>query len=143
MAVRLAFLRPRSEPLPSGPYATVGFVRDEVIADGEALAKYVEHRWQVRGVDERFSSLQFRNRVDVRFEREDGESSKALGPYSTFTLMDGIAYASGHVFAFFDHEQQDWYSSALGGHWLKMTVVVAAAREESAESAAAEDSAAG
>jgi hypothetical protein len=138
MAVRLAFLRPRADPVAFGPYTTVSFVRDELIADGETLAKYVEHRWQVAGGEERFSSVEFYARVDVRFEGREGERSKGFGPYSTFTLMDGVAYASGHVFAFFDRERDDWYSSALGNHWMKMAVIVAAPGQEAA---AAEDSA--
>ena len=138
VAIRLTFLRPRSEPLPFAPYAKVSFVRDNLVADGEALAKYIEHRWEVAGADERFSSVEFHARVDVHFEGRDGDRSKTFGPYSTFTLMDGIAYASGHVFAFYDHEQKDWYSSALGNHWVKMTVVVATPGKEAA---AAEDAA--
>ena len=126
MAIRFAFVRPQADPLPSGPYREVTFMRDELIADGEVPAKYIEHRWQVRGVDARFSSVEFGGPIDVYFERKDAQRSKACGPYDTFRLMDGIAYAGGHVFAFFDIERQDWYSSALGQHWLKMTICAAA-----------------
>ena len=41
-------------------------------------------------------------------------------------MVDGIAYAGDHVFAFSERENQDWYSLALGRHWKKMVVVPAA-----------------
>ena len=130
MAIRLAFVRPHAEQLLSGPYGVVRFLLDDLMADGKALASYVENRWQVQGSEERFGSVEFRSRVDVHFERKDGERSKALGPYSAFHLMDGVAYADDRVFACFDKEHEDWYSLTLGHHWPTMAVVAAAAESK-------------
>lgn len=136
MAVRLTFIRPHADPVSSGPHGTVSFVGDDLLADGQPLAKYIEHRWQVRAIEDRFSSVEFRARVEVRFEKE-GARSKLFGPYNTFSLMDGIAYAGGRVVAFFDREQDDWYSLILGNHWREMTVAPSTANAE--EDSRAED----
>lgn len=48
--------------------------------------------------------------VSVQFAQGNGPGSRALGPYNAFHLLDGVAYAEGRVFAFFDKQQQDWYS---------------------------------
>ena len=121
MAVRLTFLRPQAEPLTSGPHDVVSFRADQLIAGDEVIARYVEHRWQVGGGEDRFSSVEFRARVEVHFEQAD-ERSRSFGPYKTLSLIDGVAYAGGHVFAFLDQERQDWYSLTLGNHWVRMTV---------------------
>ena len=63
--------------------------------------------------------------MNVQFARNGDAGSKALGPYNAFHLLDGVAYADGRVFAFFDKERQDWYSSLLGNHWQTMIVVPA------------------
>lgn len=127
MPLPLSFGRPRADPLPLGSYNEVTFVRADLIADGKALATHIEHRWHLSGVEERFSSVEVGAVVDVFFAN-GGERTKAFGPYSTFRLMDGVAYASGHVFAFFDLAQQDWYSLGLGRHWPTMRVMAAKQR---------------
>lgn len=129
MAVRLTFVRPHADPSSSGPHGAVSFVGDDLLADGQPVAKYIDHRWQVQGSDDRFSSVEFRARVEVHFQKGE-ERSKVFGPYNTFSLMDGVAYASGHVFAFFDREQGNWYSSILGTHWRKMTIAPSMAKLE-------------
>jgi len=60
--------------------------------------------------------------VSVQFAQGNGPGSRALGPYNAFHLLDGVAYAEGRVFAFFDKQQQDWYSHSLGNHWSTMIV---------------------
>jgi hypothetical protein len=122
MTVRLAFLRPKAEPVLSEAYEEVKLLLGDLLADGQALATYIENRWHMRGTQERFSSVEFRDPVNIHFARGDGAGSRALGPYEEFNLLDGIAYADGHVFAFFDKERQDWYSRPLGGHWSTMIV---------------------
>lgn len=124
MTLPLVFGRPQGDSLHLGPYKEVTFLRAELIGDGEALARHIEHRWHLRGVDDRLSSVEVGARVDICFER-NGKRTNAFGPYTKFRLMDGIAYTSGHVFAFFDLAQEDWYSIALGSHWPKMIVVPA------------------
>ena len=129
MPVRLAFVRPNAEPLLLPPYREARFQMSDLIADGTPLARYVDSRWQLRGVGERYARVEFRNPVAARFERKPGERSKALGPYDTFHLLDGVAYASGRVFACFDKQNDDWYALPLGSHWPAMTVVAAATEE--------------
>jgi hypothetical protein len=68
MAVRLAFVRPKAEPHACGPYGEVRFWREQLIADGKMLAHYVDSRWQLEGVADRFSSVEFRDGVEVLFE---------------------------------------------------------------------------
>jgi hypothetical protein len=124
MSLFLVFARPQADSLQLGPYKEVIFMRADLITDGEALATHIEHRWHLRSVNERFSSVEVGTRVGISFEK-DGKRTNAFGPNSPLRLMDGIAYTSGHVFAFFDLAQQDWYSIALGSHWPKMIVVPA------------------
>jgi hypothetical protein len=127
MAVRLTFVRPKAEPHACGPYDEVRFWREQLIADGKMLAHYVDSRWQLAGVADRFSSVEFRDGVEVLFEGKDGARSRAFGPYTAFRLMDGIAYENDHVFASFDREHEDWYSHSLGIHWPMMAVLAATA----------------
>ena len=127
MAVRLAFVRPHAEPHAGGPYDEVRFWREQLIADGKVLAHYADSRWQLEGVADRFSSVEFRDRVAVHFERKDGARSRAFGPYGAFRLMDGIAYENERVFASFDRQHEDWYSHTLGIHWAMMAVLATTA----------------
>ena len=125
MALHLAFVRPHAAPHACGPYEEVRFWREQVIADGEVLAHYVDSRWQLEGVAERFSSVEFRDRVEIHFAKRNGERSRRFGPYRAFRLMDGIAYENEHVFASFDRQHEDWYSHSLGIHWPMMAVLAA------------------
>ena len=123
--VRFEFQRPLSEPLARGPYREVVFHGESMLVDGELEATEQENRWRRRGSGDQYSAIDFTVRVDAYFVDADGERSRILGPYTKFRVIDGVAYAADHVFAFSDRENQDWYSLDLGKHWKKMVIVAA------------------
>ena len=119
------FIRPQAAAKAGPPSETVAITHDEMIADGIVIAKYNANQWQVPD-GEKYSSVEFRVPVDVRFTDGATERSRTLGPYSKFSMMDGVAYALGHVFAFSDHQNRDWYSYDLGKHWAQLVLTSAA-----------------
>ena len=123
--VRFEFQRPLAAPLPRGPFREITFEAEQMLVDGDLEATEQENRWRRLNGDQ-YSAIDFTVRVDVNFVSASGEASRTLGPHTKFRLVDGIAYAGDHVFAFSDRENRDWYSLALGRHWKKMVVVPAA-----------------
>ena len=123
--LRFEFQRPLAAPLPRGPFREVTFQGEQMLVDGDLEATEMENRWRRENGDQ-YSAIDFTVRVDVHFLSASGELSRTLGPYIKFRVVDGIAYAGDHVFAFSDRENRDWYSLELGRHWTKMVIVPAA-----------------
>jgi hypothetical protein len=122
--VHFEFQRPLAEPLRRGPFREVAFQGEKMFVDGDLEASETENRWR-RSNGELYSGMDFLTRVDVHFVDAHGTRSRVLGPHLKFSVMDGVAYAGGHVFAFSDRQNQDWYSLELGRHFAKMVLVVA------------------
>ncbi|HYG55308.1 MAG TPA: hypothetical protein VD965_08415 [Burkholderiales bacterium] len=123
--IRFEFHKPQTPPLEAGPYEAVEFSYDRMFANGDFLAKESDNRWEYQG--ERYASVQFTVPVDICFMTKGGRS-RVLGPYGDFKVVDGVAYASGHVFAFVDQERKDWYSYDLGRHFERMLIAKASDR---------------
>ena len=123
--VHFEFQRPLADPVPRGPFREVTFHAERMLVDGDLEAAEQENRWR-RVSGDQYSAIDFTVRVDVSFSDAAGARSRALGPYSKFRLVDGIAYAGDHVFAFSDRQNKDWYSLELGRHYTNMTIVPAA-----------------
>jgi len=124
--VRFEFQRPLAEPLPRGPYREITFRGERMLADGELEAIEHENRWRRPAGGEQYSAIDFTTRVDVHFLDAAGSPSRTLGPYGKATVVDGVAYAGDHVFAFSDRQNKDWYSLELGRHYTSMLIVQAA-----------------
>jgi hypothetical protein len=124
-ALRFELSRPNASPLRHGPFENVAFVGNQLTADGTVVATYSDNRWQVKDLSW-YSRIDFTVPVDIRFSSDGGKSSRPLGPYGLFSLVDGVAYAANHVFAVCDEQNLDWYCVDLGSHWKRMIVLPAA-----------------
>ena len=105
-----------------GPYGALRF-EGEVLretAGGPVIAKHENHEWVVDGA--RYTRMECQCRVDVHFERVDGQVSRTYGPYENLSFIDGVAFAEREIFAFADRSIVDWYCHADGRHWPLMMV---------------------
>jgi len=121
--LRLTFANPRGDASHIGPYSRVIFegslLKDD---DHHNVAIHRDHRWELPN-GQRYSRLECYNPCVVSFEAPKGRNSKEIGPFSTFSLMDGVAYGDQRIVAFCDAQADDWYSLDFGQHWPCMIVV--------------------
>ena len=57
----------------------------------------------------------------VHLQREAAEVN--YGPYSAFSMVNGVAYAEATVFGFEDTQMGDWYSVQDRMHWGVMVLI--------------------
>jgi hypothetical protein len=119
----IEFANPRGTAVQLGPVPHLRFEGEALIAGetGELLARHVDHRW-VLAEGGSFSRLKCSSPVVVRFHSACEPGSKSFGPYESFSVVDGIAFANHHVVAFCDRQPQDWYSYDTGSHWEALVV---------------------
>ena len=121
LVVELA--NPHGEPVQLGPFRSLRFEGESLLAGpaGEVIAEHVDHRW-ARPDGSAYSRLRCSAPVQVHFHSVKDEPSKKLGPFESFSSVDGVAYANHRVLAFCDRDLQDWYSYDIGSHWKVMSV---------------------
>ena len=118
----LVLTNPRGEPLALGPLTKLRFDGPQLfIEPGGLLAKHVDHQWELT-TGRRYSRLEGVHRLEVCFESHNGNSSRTVGPFDSFSAVDGILYADFHIIAFCDEQNKDWYSYDLGSHWKAVVV---------------------
>lgn len=119
----IEFANPNGEPVQMGPFSFLRFEGERLIGgpDGQRIAEHVEHRWTLAD-GSAYSRLQCSAPVRVRFQSTAEEPSKALGPFESFSSVDGVAYGNHRVLAFCDRQLGDWYSYDIGRHWKAMHV---------------------
>ena len=119
----LEFANPRGEAARIGPFSYLCFEGETLIGgpSGQVIAKHVGHHWELTQGGS-FSRLECNSRVQVHFFATKHLQSKKLGPFESFSSIDGIAYADRRVIAVCDRQLQDWYSLDVGSHW-KVVVV--------------------
>ena len=118
----LALSNPRGEPLLLGPFTKLRFDgRQLFVEPGGLMAKHADHRWELTA-GQRYSRLESVRRLQVCFESHDGNNSKTLGPFDSFSAVDGILYADFHIIAFCDEQNKDWYSYDLASHWKAVVI---------------------
>lgn len=119
----LDFANPHGEPVSLGPYSFLRFEGETLLGgpSGEVVAKHSDQRWVLaRGGS--FSRLECNTRVLVHFCAANHSQSRKLGPFDSFSSIDGVAYADRSLIAFCDRQLQDWYSLDIGSHWRAMVV---------------------
>lgn len=118
----MGLTNPRGEPLTIGPVTKLRFDGSCLfIEPGGLLANHANHRWAL--IDGRtYSRLECIYRLEVCFESHHGSMSRTIGPFNSFSAVDGILYADFHVIAFCDEQNKDWYSYDLGSHWKAVVV---------------------
>src|SRR3954469_18115561 len=112
MSLGLVLARPHGPPINSGPYGRLWFTGDALFADEhpEPVARHQRHSWvPADGVHDKsqFSRLEILGVVKVHFQRREAEAN--YGPFASVTMVNGVAYADGNVFAFQDAQRLDWY----------------------------------
>jgi hypothetical protein len=117
----LEFSSARGQPSRLGPFPELRFVGGTLVANGTVIAKHEDHQWRLTD-DGIYSRLECSQRVTLHFEAGTEAFSRELGAYGSFSSVDGIAYTDGHVFAIYDKQTGDWYSSDLGNRWKALVV---------------------
>jgi hypothetical protein len=84
----------------------------------------VDHRWGLAQGGQ-FSRLECNSPVQVHFATKDLQSKK-LGPFESFSAINGVAYADRRLIAACDPQHQAWYSLDVGRHWKAVVVEPAA-----------------
>ena len=93
----LALTHPRGEPLLLGPFTKLRFDGPELFVEpGGLTARHADHRWALT-TGHRYSRLESTHRLEVCFESLDRNSSRTLGPFDSFSAVDGILYADFRI----------------------------------------------
>jgi hypothetical protein len=117
--VILEFSSHRGEPVCRGPLERLRFESSRLLDDDTGrvvLAHQEDQLWILEGDGRRFARIECVCRVQVWFETREGRS-RGLGPFREFSSLDGVTYVNGRILAFFDRQNDDWYSYDLGNHW--------------------------
>ena len=104
-----------------GEFDIVRILENEVRA-GEpekVIAWHSQHRWRAEHADQTFNKVEISGPLTVGM---GGGSTQAFGPYGNYLYMDGVAYADGRVFAFWDISAADWYLTDVGLHCKSLTI---------------------
>jgi hypothetical protein len=121
--VILEFSSHRGEPVCRGPFERIRFESSRLLDDiGRApIAQQEEQLWKLEADGPKFVRIECACRVQVRFESKDGRS-RSIGPFRQFASLDGVTYVAGRILAFFDRQNEDWYSYDLGTHWTACVI---------------------
>ena len=92
-------------------------------ADGPVLAEDTNYRWQVNGG--KYSRFDCDTECKVTLARDRDKASKAYGPYSGFSSLNGLKFVDHQLFCVYDESTKDWYGYQSGEHWDDITVVPA------------------
>jgi hypothetical protein len=119
----LEFSSHRGEPACRGPFERIRFESSRLLDDinGAPIAHQEEQLWKLEADGPKFARIECVSRLQVRFEFKD-DRSRTLGPFRQFSSLDGVTYVAGRILAFFDRENDDWYSYDLGTHWTACVI---------------------
>jgi hypothetical protein len=127
MSLSVVLARPHGPPHKMGPYDRLRFTGTTLFdgAGGSPIARHQRHSWEAEkgAPGAQFSRLEVIGMVKLHFERKAAEVN--YGPFASVTMVNGVAYADGNVFAFQDAQQLDWYCTQDRQHWDTMTVIPA------------------
>ena len=114
VTVEFSDVRGQSKRL--GPFQQLRFEGGALVADGIVIARHANHQWQLTEGGS-YTRLECNHRLTLHFQAGKDAFSRELGPYGSYSSVDGVGYADGHIFAFYDEQLGDWYSFDLGSHW--------------------------
>lgn len=105
-----------------GPITKLRFDGQQMFTEPSGLfANHANHRWELTD-GRNYSRLECVHPLEVCFESHDGATSRTIGPFNSFSAVDGILYADFHIIAFCDEQIKDWYSYDLGSHWKAVVI---------------------
>jgi hypothetical protein len=112
MPLTVVFGRPSGAPDRSAIYNHLKFHGPALFADQHPMpiARHERHHWTPTGDEAKdvfYTRLDIAGPLCLKFQR--GEAETNYGPYSAFSMVDGVGYVEGDVFAFEDSQHQDWY----------------------------------
>lgn len=119
MALLVSVRRHVEDELPLGKYPGLVLRYDELCrADDQSLiVKHRNNRWYTEEGEE-YATLDVVGPFTIK-----GPGGETLGPYTTLSMFDGVAYVDKRVFAFTDVQKQDWYMHDVGVHWREMSIL--------------------
>jgi hypothetical protein len=122
MKLLLEFTNPHGTPRQVELESPVRFVGEALLDATHALiAEHRGHTWRMAAGGE-FSRLECNQPAMITLESKAGQRTRAFGPYTSVSSIDGIVYADHEVFAFCDTQLGDWYSHELNEHWSSVVV---------------------
>jgi hypothetical protein len=115
----LVSLRRQLEQLEIGAFDALVLGYDEVRVeeDNSRLIKHRNNRWYSEEGEE-YATLDI-----IGPFMATGPNGEKLGPYSTLSMFDGVAYVDSRVFAFTDVQHGTWYMHDVGVHWKAIGLV--------------------
>lgn len=125
MTLTVVFGRPRGAPYRSAVYNLLTFRGPALFADDhpEPIARHERHHWTPTGVEAKdvfYTRLDIAGPLCLSFKRKAAEVN--YGPYSSFSMVNGVGYVEGVVFAFDDAQHNDWYCTEDRQHWATLTL---------------------
>jgi hypothetical protein len=102
-----------------GSFQELEFLRNHMREPGaaEPIVSHVHHRWTVPGAEHSYTHLEVVGPLWIL-----GPDAQKVGPYLSFSVVNGTAYVDQRIFAFLDVQQDDWYITDLGEHWKTFRV---------------------
>ncbi len=97
-----------------GSFDELEFTRNYMREPGarEPIVSHVHHRWTVPGAEHSYTHLEIVGPLWVL-----SDAKQRLGPYLSFSVVNGTCYVDQRIFGFLDVQQDDWYITDLGEHW--------------------------
>lgn len=119
MALLVSLHRYVEDEFPLGSYPQLTLKYDELsrTEDRALVVKHRNNRWYTEEGEE-YATLDVVGPFIIK-----GPAGEKLGPYTTLSMFDGVAYVDKRVFAFTDVQKRDWYMHDVGAHWREMVIV--------------------
>lgn len=125
MSLVVVFGRPTGAPYKSATYNRLTFRGPALFADDhpEPIARHERHHWtpaEAKNKEVYYTRLDIAGPLCLQFRR--GQAGTNYGPYSAYSMVDGVGYVEGNVFAFEDVERVDWYCIQDRMHWDTLSI---------------------
>jgi hypothetical protein len=111
----------REEP---GEFESVRILENELRAgaEHEVIALHTQHRWRTQDGNQTYNKVEITGPLTISIGDDSPSMQRRFGPYGTYHYMDGVGYADGRVFGFWDLSASNWYLTDMGVHCKVLTV---------------------
>jgi hypothetical protein len=107
-----------------GEFELVRILENEIRAGPEqtVIAWHTQHRWRSEHGEQSYNKIEITGPLTITIGEDSPAPQQRFGPYGAYHYMDGVAYADGRVFGFWDLSASNWYLTDVGVHCKTLTI---------------------